>query len=146
MLIRAVKSEFSLGTISITKTAKLFMRTMKTDHIVRMPRLICGFFQYWSFLGRCSVAAHLCLCVCGFICSVCVVLFVPHFPSFDASAGITKTYLYNFDPLKPHFYIVKLGFAGVQVIFLSSAQNMDCGYSLEPPCRVGSNEYQQSMF
>ena len=23
---------------------------------------------------------------------------------------ITKTYLYNFDPLKPHFYIVKLGF------------------------------------
>ena len=22
----------------------------------------------------------------------------------------TKTYLYNFDPLKPHFYIVKLGF------------------------------------
>ena len=26
---------------------------------------------------------------------------------------ITKTCLYNFDPLKPHFYIVKLGFAGV---------------------------------
>ena len=23
---------------------------------------------------------------------------------------ITKTRLYNFDPLKPHFYIVKLGF------------------------------------
>ena len=30
---------------------------------------------------------------------------------------ITKTYLYNFDPLKPHFYIVKLGFAGVYIIF-----------------------------
>ena len=58
----------------------------------------------------------------------------------------TKTYLYNFDPLKPHFYIVKLGFAGVQVIFLISAQNMDCGYSLEPPHRGGSNEYPQSMF
>ena len=26
---------------------------------------------------------------------------------------ITKTYLYNFDPLKPHFYIVKLGLTGV---------------------------------
>ena len=26
---------------------------------------------------------------------------------------ITKTRLYNFDPLKPHFYLVKLGFAGV---------------------------------
>ena len=35
---------------------------------------------------------------------------------------ITKTYLYNFDPLKPHFYIVKLGFRGVYIIFLISAQ------------------------
>ena len=26
---------------------------------------------------------------------------------------ITKIYLYNFDPLKPYFYIVKLGFTGV---------------------------------
>ena len=59
---------------------------------------------------------------------------------------ITKTYLYNFDPLKPHFYIVKLGFTGVYIIFLISAQNIDCGYSLEPPRRGGSNEYQQSMF
>ena len=27
-----------------------------------------------------------------------------------------------------------------------SAQNKDCGYSLEPPRRGGSNEYPQSMF
>ena len=59
---------------------------------------------------------------------------------------ITKTYLYNFDPLKPHFYIVKLGFTGVFIIFLISAQNVDCGYSLEPPRRGGSNEYPQYMF
>ena len=26
---------------------------------------------------------------------------------------ITKTRLYNFDPLKPQFYIIKLGFTGV---------------------------------
>ena len=39
---------------------------------------------------------------------------------------ITKTCLYNFDPLKPHFYIVKLGFTGVYIIFLISAQNIDC--------------------
>ena len=31
---------------------------------------------------------------------------------------ITKTCLYIFDPLKPHFYIVKLGFTGVYIIFL----------------------------
>ena len=36
--------------------------------------------------------------------------------------GITKTYLYNFDPLKLHFYIIKLGFTGVYIIFLISAQ------------------------
>ena len=60
--------------------------------------------------------------------------------------NITKTRLYNFDPLKPHFYIVKQGFTGVYIIFLISAQNIDCEYSLEPPQRGGSNEYQQSMF
>ena len=60
--------------------------------------------------------------------------------------NITKTRLYNFDPLKPHFYIVKLGFTGVYIIFLISVQNIDCGYSLEPPRRGGSNEYPQSMF
>ena len=31
-------------------------------------------------------------------------------------------------------------------IFHFSAQNIDCGYSLEPPRRGGSNEYPQSMF
>ena len=30
--------------------------------------------------------------------------------------------------------------------FLIFAQNIDCGYKLEPPQRVGSNEYPQSMF
>ena len=67
---------------------------------------------------------------------------------------IMKTCLYNFDPLKPHFYIVKLGFTGVYIIFLISAQKhrlwvlirIDCVYSLEPPHRGGSNEQTQSMF
>ena len=31
-------------------------------------------------------------------------------------------------------------------IFHIPAQNIDCGYSLEPPRRGGSNEYPQSMF
>ena len=31
-------------------------------------------------------------------------------------------------------------------IFHISTQNIDCGYSLEPPRRGGSNEYLQSMF
>ena len=59
---------------------------------------------------------------------------------------ITKICLYNIDPLKPHFYIVKLGFTGIYIIFLIFAQNIDCGYSLEPPRRGSSNEYPQSTF
>ena len=31
-------------------------------------------------------------------------------------------------------------------IFLIFAQNIDCGYTLEPPRRGGSNEYPKSMF
>ena len=41
----------------------------------------------------------------------------------ELSLNITKTCLYNFDPLKSHFYVVKLGFTGVYIIFLISAQN-----------------------
>ena len=69
-----------------------------------------------------------------------------YFSRQKAKSLITKTCLYNFDPLKPHFHIVKLGFTRVYIIFLISAQNIDCGYSLEPPRRGGSNEYPQSMF
>ena len=32
------------------------------------------------------------------------------------------------------------------IFFRISAQNIDCGYSLEPPRWGGSNEYPQSMF
>ena len=56
---------------------------------------------------------------------------------------ITKTCLYNFDPLKPHFHTVNWGLEGYTIFFLISAQTIDCGYSLEPPRRGGSNGYPQ---
>ena len=59
---------------------------------------------------------------------------------------ITKTCLYNFDPLKPNFYIVKLGFTEYTLFLLFLLKNIDCGYALEPPRRGGSNAYSQSMF
>ena len=62
------------------------------------------------------------------------------------SNPIVKTYLYDFDPLKPDFYIVKFGFTGYTLFFLFLRKNIDCGYSLEPPRRVRSNEYPLSMF
>ena len=64
----------------------------------------------------------------------------------DYNYIIRKTSPCNIYPLKPHFYKVKLGFAGVYLFFLFLLQNIDCGYSLEPPRRGGSNEYPQSMF
>ena len=57
-----------------------------------------------------------------------------------------KTCLCNVYPLELHFYIAKLGYAGVCLFFLFLLQNIDCGYSLEPPRRGGSNVYPQSMF
>ena len=54
---------------------------------------------------------------------------------------ITKTCLYNFDPFKPHSYTVKLEFTGYTFFFLFLLKNIDCGHSLEPPRRGGSNEY-----
>ena len=57
-----------------------------------------------------------------------------------------KTYLYNSEPLKPSFYTVKQGFIGVYIIFLISAQSIDCWYSLELPQRGSSNRCAQSTF
>ena len=52
---------------------------------------------------------------------------------FIQDIRITKTYLYNFDALKPHFHIVNLVLQGYTLIFLFLLKNTECGYSLEPP-------------
>ena len=59
---------------------------------------------------------------------------------------ITKTYLYNFDPLKPHFYIVKLGFTEVYIIFLITVQKDRLWVLIRTASNHGSKEYPQSMF
>ena len=46
-------------------------------------------------------------------------------------------------PFNSTFYIVKLGFTGVYIIFLISAQKRRLWV---PPYRGGSNEYPQSIF
>ena len=62
------------------------------------------------------------------------------------SHSITKTCLYNFDPLNPTFILYNWGIQGYILFLLLLLKNIDCGYSLEPPRRGGSNEYPQSMF
>ena len=63
-----------------------------------------------------------------------------------ACTSITKTCLYNVDLLKPYFYTVKLVFTGVYIIFLISSQNIDCGYSLEPPRQCFEQKYVKYQF
>ena len=62
------------------------------------------------------------------------------------SSSITKTrlfkYIENYTTKKCQFFSDKKK----SDIFVISAQNIDCGHSLEPPRRGGSNEYTQSMF
>ena len=69
----------------------------------------------------------------------------PRLP-FSICNVITKTRLFkyteNFTTENWKFQIKLLMF----FFFHISAQNIDCGYSLEPPRRGGSNEYPQSMF
>ena len=51
-----------------------------------------------------------------------------------------NAYIENFTTKTGSFQVKNSG------IFHISAQNIDCGYSLEPPRPGGSNEYPQSMF
>ena len=86
---------------------------------------------------------------CHFVTGVSL-LFLKHVHIFTEVRRcvhvITRTCLYNCNPLKPHFYIVKLWFTGVSIIFLFLLKNIDCGYSLEPLRRGGSNEYHNLCF
>ena len=59
--------------------------------------------------------------------------------------SITKAYLYDFDPLKPHLYIVKLRFTGVYIIFLVSAQKHRLCVLVRTASVRGSNACSQSM-
>ena len=78
---------------------------------------------------------------------------------------IMKSCPCNVYPLTPHFYIVKLGFTGVYIIFLFLIHNIDRGYGSNIvklgftgvyiiflflihniDHGYGSNEYPQSMF
>ena len=54
--------------------------------------------------------------------------------------NITKTHLFKYIEILPT-EIEKL-----LIFFYISAQNIDCGHSLELPRQGGSNEYPQSMF
>ena len=61
-----------------------------------------------------------------------------------------KYFHYENTPIQIHWKFYHQKIENFQIkffdIFHISAQNIDCGYSLEPPHRGGSNDYPQSMF
>ena len=65
------------------------------------------------------------------------------------STTITTELHYENTPIQIHCKFYRRKNENIKMkncdIFLTSAQNIDCGYSLEPPRRGGSNEYPQSM-
>ena len=127
------------------------MRTDNSDQTGRMLRLI------WVFAGRTChfvgfIMRWLSYCLndwwkakLSVFFFFCFFFFVFFFFSKILSGLITKTRLYkyigNFTTKKLKIFSDKNS-----DIFHISAQNIDCGYSLEPPRRGGSNEYPQSLF
>ena len=67
--------------------------------------------------------------------------------NFAGRTGPSRKHAYiNLIPLNPTFIYEIWGLPGCTLFVLFKLKNIDCEYSLEPPRRGGSNEYQQSMF
>ena len=65
--------------------------------------------------------------------------------SHEQNGYISKTCLFKYIETFT-FKKLKISDKKKSDIFPNSAQNIDCGHSLEPPRRGGSNEYPQSVF
>ena len=112
---------------------------------------LCGLVSWHSTHIQCRETYSVNVIVTGYvpICiffSVCSRLLIVGFLN---SCTLQKTHYENmpiqiywkfYHPKNENFQIKKFD------IFHISAQNIDCGYSLEPPRRGGSNEYPQCMF
>ena len=144
----------SMGTVRITKDAKCFHADNEySDQTARMRRLI------WVFVGRTLLTLRL-------LCSPRIVMIIVK-SSVNPSALyiILKYHTFNWNtyqqnqlfavhyentPIqiyrKSHLQKLKNFWQKILIFFLIFAQNIDCGYSLEPPRWGGSNEYPQSMF
>ena len=77
-------------------------------------RLACDCGTPWTFFSYLSIVVeNIILRLSRYIVDAAM-----EFIAQLSIRNITKTRIYNCDPLKPHFYIVKLGLTGVCIIFL----------------------------
>ena len=93
-------------------------RAMQSDHIKHYTLNTYRYIRfYYNILLQTSAFYK------KFLFKAAIAADKGHFTTKKQLVFITKTYLYNFDQgLKPHFYTVKLGFTGVYINFLISAQ------------------------
>ena len=79
----------------------------------------------------------------------CAVLSFPPMSSISLAFFLTNHYENLSMQYTEIFFLFKkkkISLKKKKDVFLIFAQNIDCGYTLEPPRRGGSNEYPQSMF
>ena len=101
---------------------------------------------------RILIVFFVCVLVVPFVAFSVIVCSSSHFVFLSCleknalhGCSITKTCLLKYilkilSPKNENFQIK------IRIFFHISAQNIDCGYSLEPPHRGGSNEYPQPLF
>ena len=89
------------------------LRQNHEDCIMQRKNTMCIKHAHFNTLFYRKSELSLYTSCCRYFEQLCLSLLV----LLNINIHIMKTYLYNFDPLKPHFYIVKLGFTGVYIIF-----------------------------
>ena len=87
---------------------RMFVVRIRKLCVIDFPK--CARWRFWSYCLNTQADLNLCWAHIS----------EATFP--DVATHITKTCLYNFDPLKPHFYTLKLGFTGIYINFLIPAQ------------------------
>ena len=140
--------------------ACIFSRKSLKNKIYRHPQIWLIFKNVWANILNiaysfsvtsikcCTAAVHNFfvkhVSVLFLLCLYCVYLPVIYRRSLFPPLYITKTglfkYIENLTSKNWKFSLKKSD------IFHISAQNIDCGYSLEPPRRGGSNEYHNLCF
>ena len=132
-----------------------FFRTVRRQNNIYLSANYCIFSKFYclylSFLVRLHVyglSLHVKSCLESSIkitiCTIAVIFKCRQCPLGFCFFLITKTRLFKYIE---NFTTKNWKFSGKNSdIFHISAQNIDCGYSLEPPRRGGSNECPQSMF
>ena len=73
-------------------------------------------------------------------------LYLKYINNLDENNTSGKHDRVMYTPLEPFLYSKTEVCRGIPIFFLFLLQIIDCGYSLEPPWRGGSNVYPQSMF